>query len=287
MRRVVKALVWAWIIQNSVCSVSLPEITDRKFIDQCVREHNAARSSVSPAASNMLYMTWDAGLASTAKAWARQCLFEHNPRLQEDSRRNPTSSVGENIWTGYPPSYFDVTHAIKKWVNEVQDYDYNSNNCRAVCGHYTQVVWASTYKVGCAAQLCPDGVKKTNFADKEGVVFVCNYGPGGNLVGTKPYKSKGEACSGCEGGYTCMKNLCVLQITKMYVYFFLFSLSFTHSIPFFLYFYILFLIDLNKLLYINLKITVEHSFPKKYTFMYNFSLQITKNKIYRAVSDGT
>uniref|UniRef100_A0A3Q3WKX5 SCP domain-containing protein n=1 Tax=Mola mola TaxID=94237 RepID=A0A3Q3WKX5_MOLML len=209
-QRVVKALVWAWIIQNSVCSVSLPEITDRKFIDQCVREHNAARSSVSPAASNMLYMTWDAGLASTAKAWARQCLFEHNPRLQEDSRRNPTSSVGENIWTGYPPSYFDVTHAIKKWVNEVQDYDYNSNNCRAVCGHYTQVVWASTYKVGCAAQLCPDGVKKTNFADKEGVVFVCNYGPGGNLVGTKPYKSKGEACSGCEGGYTCMKNLCVV-----------------------------------------------------------------------------
>ena len=84
-----------------------------------------------------------------------------------------------------------------------------------------------------------------------------------------------------------MSRLWVLQITKMFVYSFLFSLSPTHSIPFFLYFYILFLIDLNKLLHINLKITVEHSSPKKYTFMYNFSLQITKSKIYQQVSDGT
>lgn len=49
--------LWAWMILDSgVCSVSLPQITDGKFIEECVSEHNRARSSVSPAASNMLYM---------------------------------------------------------------------------------------------------------------------------------------------------------------------------------------------------------------------------------------
>ena len=49
--------LWAWMILDSgVCSASLPEITDGNFIEECVREHNRARSSVSPAASNMLYM---------------------------------------------------------------------------------------------------------------------------------------------------------------------------------------------------------------------------------------
>lgn len=50
-------LLWVWIVLDSeVCSVSLPEITDAKFMDDCVSEHNEARSSVNPPASNMLYM---------------------------------------------------------------------------------------------------------------------------------------------------------------------------------------------------------------------------------------
>lgn len=157
-------------------SVLLPEITDGKFIDECVREHNRARSSASPPASDMLYMTWDEGLAITARAWARHCVFEHNIYLKDVRRVHPTfSSVGENIWAGYPPSYFNVLGAIKSWVDEKQYYDYNSNVCTNVCGHYTQVVWASSYKVGCAAQLCKKGVKNTRFASEEGVIFVCNY----------------------------------------------------------------------------------------------------------------
>lgn len=149
-------------------SASLPEITDRKFIDECVSEHNRARSSVTPAASDMLYMvsrmgtdylsnglitsinsncfwflpiqTWDENLAVTARAWASECLFEHNPHLQEGHLLNlDFSFVGENIWIGYPPSSFSVAKAMKKWMDEKQDYDYNSNTCTKVCGHYTQV----------------------------------------------------------------------------------------------------------------------------------------------------
>ncbi|XP_042367146.1 GLIPR1-like protein 1 [Plectropomus leopardus] len=210
MGSAVKMLLRVWIILHSgLCAVSLPEITDRKFIDECVREHNKARSSVSPAAADMLYMTWDEGLAITARAWARMCVFEHNKYLDDVRRVHPTfSSVGENIWARSSP-HFDVSGAIKSWVDEKQEYDYNRNVCTGVCGHYTQVVWASSYKVGCAVQLCTNGVKNTVFASKEGVFFVCNYATAGNVNGRRPYDNQGAACSKCKG--TCEENLCHSQ----------------------------------------------------------------------------
>lgn len=53
----VKTLLRAWIIATSAMSlVALPDIADEAFIDECVGGHNRARSSVMPAASDMLYM---------------------------------------------------------------------------------------------------------------------------------------------------------------------------------------------------------------------------------------
>uniref|UniRef100_A0A3Q3JEJ0 SCP domain-containing protein n=1 Tax=Monopterus albus TaxID=43700 RepID=A0A3Q3JEJ0_MONAL len=192
----VKILLWAWMFLDwGVCSVLLPEITDGKFIEECIREHNRARSSVTPPANKMFYMTWDEGLAITARAWAKYCVFEHNIHLKDTRRMHPTfSSVGENIWVGYPPSSFSVKIAIENWVNEKQYYNYNSNTCSKVCGHYTQVVWASSYKVGCATQLCPNGIRE-EFSPNEGAIFVCNYAPAGNIDGRKPYDSEGANIS--------------------------------------------------------------------------------------------
>ncbi|XP_063357391.1 GLIPR1-like protein 1 isoform X1 [Pelmatolapia mariae] len=208
MGSAVERLLWACIILDSgVRSISLPEISDLKFIEECVKEHNLARSSVDPPAADMLYMTWDEALAITAKAWAKRCIFDHNIYLKNASRVHPTfPSVGENIWTAYPPSQFNTAKAIKSWVDEVKDYNYQENSCRfaKVCGHYTQVVWASTYKVGCAVQLCPDGIK--HFINKKGVLFVCNYATAGNIIGRRPYASQGGACSRCSG--TCENKLC-------------------------------------------------------------------------------
>lgn len=84
--------------------------------------------------------TWDEGLAVTARAWARFCVFEHNIHLREVRRMHPTfTSVGENLWVGYPYAQFTVKRAVKLWVDEVQDYNYYQNQCSKVCGHYTQV----------------------------------------------------------------------------------------------------------------------------------------------------
>ncbi|KAK2893097.1 hypothetical protein Q8A67_013085 [Cirrhinus molitorella] len=183
------------------------DINDQAFIGKCMSEHNKHRASVRPTAANMRYMTWDEGLAVTAQAWARLCIFKHNIHLQEAGRMHPIfTSVGENIWVGTPISSFKPESAVKSWVDEVKDYDYNTNRCTKVCGHYTQVVWADSYKVGCAAEACPNGVAETHFSSLPGVIFVCNYATAGNYAGVLPYKA-GPSCSNC-GQLKCENNLC-------------------------------------------------------------------------------
>ncbi|XP_062868802.1 GLIPR1-like protein 1, partial [Trichomycterus rosablanca] len=78
--------------------------------------------------------------------------------------------------------------------------------CTDVCGHYTQVVWAESYKVGCAVVDCPGGVRNTDFSHRPGAIFICNYATAGNYQGVPPYK-RGPACSQC-GGERCEENLC-------------------------------------------------------------------------------
>ncbi|XP_029858778.1 glioma pathogenesis-related protein 1-like [Aquila chrysaetos chrysaetos] len=181
----------------------LPDIDDAKFIEDCVRAHNTFRSKVKPPASNMLRMSWDAALAKTAKAWAKKCKFKHNIYLKVPRKVHPTfTPVGENIWTG-TATIFSVDRALDDWFNEVSSYDFNTNSCTGMCGHYTQVVWAESYKVGCAVHFC-DTVE--NFPGLfKAAHFVCDYGPAGNYP-RKPYKA-GEACSGCSNE-KCVDKLC-------------------------------------------------------------------------------
>ena len=56
-------------------------------------------------------------------------------------------------------------------------------------GHYTQMVWASTYKIGCGYA----AYRKRNFVKK---FIVCNYGDAGNLLNAPMYQV-GRPCSKC------------------------------------------------------------------------------------------
>ncbi|NWR50468.1 GLIP1 protein, partial [Regulus satrapa] len=170
----------------------LPDPRDPEFINECVQTHNTLRSGVDPPASNMLYMSWDPDLAKSAKAWAKKCVFKHNIYLKEPGRVHPRfKHAGENIWTG-TVTVFSVKAALSSWYSEVNFYNYDTNGCTKVCGHYTQVVWATSYKVGCAVHYCP---KVTYTSINNAAHFVCNYGPPGNFP-MHPYKS-GAVCSEC------------------------------------------------------------------------------------------
>ena len=81
---------------------------------------------------------------------------------------------------------------MKDWYDEVEDFSrkhvepfqFDSDT-----GHYTQLVWAETDKVGCGATSYRDGKW---FA----TLYTCNYGPGGNFIRGQMY-ADGEPCSQC------------------------------------------------------------------------------------------
>ncbi len=102
--------------------------------------------------------------------------FTHDPT-------NRSHKYGENLYAFSRNATPNLKKIILKWYKEQQYYNYSSNQCQSgkVCGHYTQIVWKTTKKVGCASAQ----YKKGRF--KGGYVTVCKYYPYGNIIGKRPY----------------------------------------------------------------------------------------------------
>ncbi|XP_004846729.1 peptidase inhibitor 16 [Heterocephalus glaber] len=161
-----------------------------------VQLHNLYRAQVSPPASDMLRMRWDPELAAFAKAHAQKCVWSHN---KDRGRR------GENLF-GITDEGLDVPLAVEEWHRERQHYNLSAASCAAgqMCGHYTQVVWGKTERIGCGSHFCEtlQGVEENNIH-----LLVCNYEPPGNVKGERPYR-EGTPCSECPPGYRCENALC-------------------------------------------------------------------------------
>jgi pathogenesis-related protein 1 len=125
--------------------------------------HNAIRSDL-----KLPPLRWSNELAAFAQKWANTLLREK--RL----RHNPESPYGENIFASGAGS--TASMAVMEWAAESRDYEYRANACKGDCGHYTQIVWRETSRVGC-------GVAR----DSQREVWVCSYDPPGNYRGEWPY----------------------------------------------------------------------------------------------------
>ncbi|CAL5183288.1 unnamed protein product [Lathyrus oleraceus] len=129
-----------------------------------VNAHNAARSEV-----GVSDIVWDDAVTAFAQSYADQrkdCELVHSG----DSR------YGENI--AMSTADLSGTDAVKLWVDEKSNYDYNSNSCvGGECHHYTQVVWRNSVRLGCAKVSCDNG----------GTFVTCNYDPPGNYADQRPY----------------------------------------------------------------------------------------------------
>ncbi|XP_051009362.1 peptidase inhibitor 16 [Acomys russatus] len=161
-----------------------------------VKLHNSYRAQVSPPASDMLQLRWDDELAAFAKAYAQKCVWGHN---KERGRR------GENLFA-ITDEGMDVPLAVENWHEEREHYNLSTATCDPgqMCGHYTQVVWSKTERIGCGSHFCEtlQGVEEANIH-----LLVCNYEPPGNVKGRRPYQ-EGTPCSQCPLGYSCENSLC-------------------------------------------------------------------------------
>jgi uncharacterized protein YkwD len=142
--------------------------------------HNAVRRApLPPPPSPLPPLSWSADAGAVAEAWAGGCNYQHNAGRGQR---------GENIAASAPPGRWQLADTVAAWASEVSDYDYATNTCAKgkQCGHYTQLVWAGTLRVGCAHRVCttnsPFGPQAPNWD-----FWVCDYEPPGNWVGQKPY----------------------------------------------------------------------------------------------------
>ncbi|XP_032898411.1 peptidase inhibitor 16-like isoform X7 [Amblyraja radiata] len=175
-------------------TLALSEAEKKDLVDV----HNKYRAQVQDA-SYMLRMKWDDDLEKMAFNYAKECVWGHN----KDRGR-----TGENLYA--VTGSIDLEGAVEHWCLEVSDYTYDTMECTPgkMCGHYTQVVWADTDKVGCASHFCDE---LEGLEDKNLSILVCNYLAPGNVLGENPYK-KGTPCSDCPDEFKCIDNLCESEL---------------------------------------------------------------------------
>src|SRR5258708_1236388 len=162
---------------TSVWSQKVPSQTGSKVSQQDAQAaldfHNKARNDVgSPP------LEWSKELAKYAQAWADQ-LVKENCKLKHRPHEGAWKQIhGENIFWGSADSY-TARDASEDWYSEIKDYKHGpltGSNWYAT-GHYTQMVWKSTTKVGIGQAVCKDGA----------IIIVGNYDPPGNYLGEKAY----------------------------------------------------------------------------------------------------
>ncbi|KAJ0788485.1 putative CAP domain-containing protein [Helianthus annuus] len=144
-----------------------PKRHSHHLIKDFMSVQNRARAAI-----HMQPLVWDKRLARYASMYARQ-------RRQDCLLKHSDGPYGENIFWG-SGTRWNPSQAAVTWVSEGRWYNHQSNSCNQgrECGHYTQIVWKTSRRIGCARVTCFGG---------RGVFMICNYDPPGNYIGEKPY----------------------------------------------------------------------------------------------------
>jgi pathogenesis-related protein 1 len=117
-------------------------------------------------------LQWSAPVAQVAQNWA-----DHLAGTSCGLVHSKDSGYGENLFMG-TSGHYGTHNAVNSWESEKKDYQggvLTPSNWYP-SGHYTQVVWQNTKRVGCAQSSCNGST-----------IVVCNYDPPGNRMGQAPY----------------------------------------------------------------------------------------------------
>jgi hypothetical protein len=154
-------------------------------INAFVAAHNAARSGpLNPMPNPALPpVSWDPILANSAYNYTALCqgangLLSHNANRSADYQALGGSGyVGENIYATTANTVAPAD-AVNDWMTEASQFSYTADDI-GDGGHYTQVVWRASIRIGCAIVNCPS----LTYHDS----VLCDYSPGGNITGQEPY----------------------------------------------------------------------------------------------------
>jgi len=151
-------------------------------IQDVLDAHNSVRDAVGVSSD----LEWDETIAKDAQSYADELAlsgaWEHDPKNSNGYANGP---YGENLYTS--TEKVTLEFATGAWADEKQYYTYgeigDASTCVSgeMCGHYTQIIWKDTSKVGCAMSKYRTGDFKNWY------LIVCKYKTPGNYAGQKPY----------------------------------------------------------------------------------------------------
>jgi pathogenesis-related protein 1 len=162
--------------------LALPAYAAKVEPAEIIAAHNRLRAEVRVTKK----LSYSKALAANAQAWANNLKRTNACQMRHSE---PDGKYGENLFWGSAVEWTDgrkeqqkvsSKRVVEEWGSEKADYDYTANQCKfgKMCGHYTQIVWRSTTKVGCGVAVCDDTLEQ---------VWVCQYQPTGNWAGKRPY----------------------------------------------------------------------------------------------------
>ena len=153
----------------SAPAFAAPNTFAAQFPGRMLAAHNAVRAHAGVAP-----IVWDNALGNSAAAYAQRLAFTNT---FQHSDRKARRGVGENLWMG-TRSAFSVERMVSDWASERRMFSagvfpaVSRTGNWADVGHYTQIVWPTTTRVGCA-------LATNSRAD----YLVCHYSPAGNVDG--------------------------------------------------------------------------------------------------------
>lgn len=162
----INGLLGLLMISSSIMGQNLLMIGEETR-NAILKKHNHERQII-----NIPDLVWSEELAAFAEEWALQLAKE-----DQGIHHRPPHHYGENIfWSSLVRP--DYSEGVQYWNDEKKIYRYKAiNGKKEGTGHYTQVIWKKTEKVGCG---CAQSATGKFF-------LVCNYDPPGNYIGQKPY----------------------------------------------------------------------------------------------------
>ena len=142
-----------------------------EFPARILAAHNAERARI-----GMPPLAWDGALGVAAATYAQQMAFTGT---FQHSNRQARQGVGENLWMGTHGA-FSVEAMVGGWASEKRYFipgvfpgNSRTGNWEDV-GHYTQMIWPTTTRVGCAIASTP----RVDY-------LVCRYATAGNMDGRR------------------------------------------------------------------------------------------------------